>query len=305
MNYKSSSQLFGGKPPTTISCHIPEAHEEVINSVSFSSQGNYFVTGSTDSTVKLWQATSGFHSKTLKGPTRSVLSAVFSPSDHLVAAGSNDGSITVWSTNSGAFLQTFHHRTKATTLGFLDDNQLVSGSHDRTIKVWNLQGGICTHDIGCNSYCNALVTTFAYVVSAHADRTIRLYELTHRKCVDKIDVHMDQVTGLTLSPDYCSILTTSRDNSLKLLDMRSFRVSRVFSHPSYSSSYWNRGCFSFDGNYVIAGSKDGSLFVWETATGKLESITPPFMKLPISATACSLLGNHLVTAQQKNLSLWG
>ena len=33
---------------------------------------------------------------------------------------------------------------------------------------------------------------------------------------------------------------------------------------------YTRACFSPDGMFVAAGSQDGSLFVWQTQTGKLE-----------------------------------
>ena len=35
---------------------------------------------------------------------------------------------------------------------------------------------------------------------------------------------------------------------------------------------WSRAVFSPDGQYVIAGSQDGALFVWNTSTNHVEKV---------------------------------
>lgn len=46
-----------------------------------------------------------------------------------------------------------------------------------------------------------------------------------------------------------------------------------FSHDSFKVSCdWCRAVFSFEGNYVAVGSSDGSVFIWDVATNKVEAM---------------------------------
>jgi len=68
------------------------------------------------------------------------------------------------------------------------------------------------------------------------------------------------------------LLTNSRDNTIKLVDLRMFEVLRTYSADSYRTGMnWSKSGFSNDGAYVVAGSQDGSVLVWNAHSSKLET----------------------------------
>ncbi len=68
------------------------------------------------------------------------------------------------------------------------------------------------------------------------------------------------------------ILSTSRDNTLKLIDIRMHEVVQTFTDPSFRIGMnWVSSCFSPDGSYVCSGGANGMLYVWNMSTGKLET----------------------------------
>ena len=80
-------------------------------SVSFSPDGNTLASGSSDHTVRLWDANTGRHLRTLTGHTASVFSVSFSPDGNTLASGSSDRAATPADTRAALGCQ--HRQTPA------------------------------------------------------------------------------------------------------------------------------------------------------------------------------------------------
>jgi WD40 repeat protein len=82
-----------------------------VRSVAFSPDGRALASGSTDNTIRLWDAASGALRRTLAGHTNTVLSVAFSPDGRLLASASEDNTIRLWDAASGALLRTLAGHT--------------------------------------------------------------------------------------------------------------------------------------------------------------------------------------------------
>jgi WD40 repeat protein len=65
-------------------------HTGPVNSVAFSSDGSWIVSGSSDRTVRTWDAVLSTIQHTLEGHTGSVKSVAFSPDGSQIVSGSSD-----------------------------------------------------------------------------------------------------------------------------------------------------------------------------------------------------------------------
>ena len=78
-----------------------KGHTGTVSSVSFSPDGKRLASGSSDQTVKVWDAATGQETLTLKGHTSVVASVAFSPDGKRIVSGSGDQTLKVWDASSG------------------------------------------------------------------------------------------------------------------------------------------------------------------------------------------------------------
>ena len=73
-----------------------KGHSRGIMGVAFSPDGRRIVTGSADTTAKVWEAASGQELLTLKGQSGFIRSVAFSPDGQGIFTGSDDQTVRVW-----------------------------------------------------------------------------------------------------------------------------------------------------------------------------------------------------------------
>ncbi len=80
--------------------HVFEGHIHRVNSVAFSPDGRLLVSGSRDSSVRLWGTDTGFQLRVLEAHNDTVNSVAFSPDGGLIASADIDGMVIVWALGS-------------------------------------------------------------------------------------------------------------------------------------------------------------------------------------------------------------
>lgn len=204
----------------------------------------------------------------------------FSPDDQYILGSSNDNSTRLWLQKSQRVRHTLNgHTSKIFASAFTSDSQnVITGSHDRSIKVWDLAKGNCLKTIFCYSSCNTLClnSNGNMICSGHFDSTLRLWDIKTGDSVGELtNIHSGQITSVCPVPDSYGniVLTNSRDNTLKLVDIGTQKIIQTFKHENYvNPSNWAKATISPDGKFVAAGSNDGNIYIWDASNGKLEKI---------------------------------
>ena len=122
-----------------------EGHSGGVISVAFSHDSTRLASASDDSTVKIWDASSGECLSTLKGHSGRVRSVAFSHDSTRLASASDDGTVKIWDASSGERLSTFKgHSGYVNSVAFSHDStRLASASDDNTVKIWDASSGEC------------------------------------------------------------------------------------------------------------------------------------------------------------------
>jgi len=99
LTYKPEA-MFRIRPVTRASSTL-EGHTEAILSVAFSPDGKNLVSGSGDTTVRIWDILTETPLFTCEGHKHWVLFVSFSPDCSKIASGSMDNNIYLWDTYTG------------------------------------------------------------------------------------------------------------------------------------------------------------------------------------------------------------
>uniref|UniRef100_A0A2K6FCH5 Autophagy-related protein 16-1 n=1 Tax=Propithecus coquereli TaxID=379532 RepID=A0A2K6FCH5_PROCO len=294
--------------PTTALC-VFDAHDGEVNAVQFSPGSRLLATGGMDRRVKLWEV---FGDKcefkgSLSGSNAGITSIEFDSAGSYLLAASNDFASRIWTVDDYRLRHTLTgHSGKVLSAKFLLDNaRIVSGSHDRTLKLWDLRSKVCIKTVFAGSSCNDIVCTEQCVMSGHFDKKIRFWDIRSESIVREMEL-LGKITALDLNPERTELLTCSRDDLLKVIDLRTNAVKQTFSAPGFKcGSDWTRVVFSPDGSYVAAGSAEGALYVWSVLTGKVEKVLSKQHSSSINAVAWSPSGSHVVSVDKGSKAvLW-
>ena len=144
---------------------------------------------------------------------------------------------------------------------------MVTGSSDRTIKLWDYAKGFCNKTFNCSSSCFTIdvMTSESLIVSGHLDGSLRFWSgRQEHKVTEMTDLHSDAITSVNIMPNGKQIVTTSRDHSVKLIDMATYRVLSTFEHEDYlNGSNTSRAAIASNGKYGVLGSKNGAVIIFE------------------------------------------
>ena len=121
-------------------------HDDLVNSVAFSSDGVFLISGSEDCTIKLWDVQTGGVVRTFLGHCEAVVDVCISADSSMIASGSDDRTVRLWNVQTGECCCVIEHQEIVTYVSFfaISSKHLVLASLDD--KVWQLD--INGHQIG-------------------------------------------------------------------------------------------------------------------------------------------------------------
>src|SRR5262249_20297917 len=112
-----------------------------ISSIAFSPDSTRIVSGGTDHTLRLWDATTVAPvGEPLKGHTDTVLSVAYSSDGKRIVSGGADHTIRVWDATTGVPLgePLMGHTGSVVSVAFSSDGEgILSAGSDNTLRLWN------------------------------------------------------------------------------------------------------------------------------------------------------------------------
>jgi WD40 repeat protein len=185
-----------------------------------------------------------------------------------------DRSVKLWNTGVDKPAQVLKgHTAPVTSLAFSKGSRwAASGSADRSVKAWDLRTGKEIASItGLADAVNAVAISpdDLWLASAGDDATIRVFPIKDGKLDPDREVlilehHKKAVICLAFSPDGKTLLSGSKDHTLKVWDWAKEKVVRTI--PGHKN--WITSLLFIDEASVLTTSDDLSICWWELGSGK-------------------------------------
>ncbi|KAG5657010.1 hypothetical protein KAF25_011179 [Fusarium avenaceum] len=153
---------------------------------AISAYGDTLVSGSYDSTVRVWRISTGEALHVLHGHSQKVYSVVLDHERNRCISGSMDSLVKIWDLATGACLYTLEGHSLLVGLLDLRDERLVSAAADSTLRIWDPENGKCRNTLMAHT---GAITCFQHdgrKVISGSEKTVKMWDVKTGECVQDL-----------------------------------------------------------------------------------------------------------------------
>lgn len=256
-------------PPSEFLLYTQIAHNDSIQSLAISPDGQKIISASSDNTLKVWELVIGKELYTINGHSDWIRAVAITPNGEKIVSASDDCTLKVWDLVNGDNIHTLKgHKDQIKAILITPDSQkIISASDDGEIRIWDIDRGVTIrnwHDSDYPIESLALIPNKQQFISASHDKTLQIWDLNTGKCLKILEGHRDRVMAVAVTPDGKKVVSVSEDQDLRIWDLESHKILSVREEA-------HQGCINAititpDGKQAITASDDQSLIIWDLDT---------------------------------------
>ena len=214
--------------------------------------------------------------RTFVGHESDIIDVVFSPDAKYILSSGEDFTVKLWDAATGEEVHNFlMPANRATSVAFSPDGRSIFAcSEDGYVWMWDVK----TYKekrkfFGYKKAISTIaVSSDGKFLAANYGFSIKLWEIDSGNEIMSINVKFNLITAIMFSPDNASIIL-AYDGTIHLHEAHSGIVTLELSgHTGYIRSV----DISNNGNFLVSGSSDGTVRLWNIASGSLINTYPNY-----------------------------
>ncbi|XP_043918361.1 pleiotropic regulator 1-like [Protopterus annectens] len=227
----------------------------------------WFVTGSADRTIKIWDLASGKLKLSLTGHISTVRGVIISSRSPYLFSCGEDKQVKCWDLEYNKVIRHYHgHLSAVYDLDLHPTvDVLLTCSRDSTARVWDIRTKASVHTL--SGHTNAVATVKCQaaepqVITGSHDSTIRLWDLVGGKTRATLTNHKKSVRSLVLHPTQYTFASGSPDN----IKQWKFPDGSFIQNLAGHNAIINTLAVNSDG-VLVSGADNGTMHLWDWRTG--------------------------------------
>ncbi|MDY6781034.1 MAG: CHAT domain-containing protein [Cyanobacteriota bacterium] len=242
-----------------------ESHQATVSTVAWSPDGQYFLSGSDDDTIKLWQR-NGRELASLEAHRDRIRSVAWNSDSRTFASVGDDGTMKLWQLEAGkqpVVTQTLTLEGQVNQIQFSADGKILAAvDTDGKVTLWQVRS-LDLKPLRSWMAHQSWATGVSFspgspiLATASSDRTIKVWNLdgSLRKTLSS---HQGTVHRIAFNPQG-ELVSASSDRTAKVWDANGTLMVTLKGHRD---RVWD-AAWSPDGKTLATASRDGTLKLWQ------------------------------------------
>lgn len=257
-----------------------DGHEDQINQITYSPDGELIASASDDNTVRIWKL-NGEQLHVLQHQDN-VRQVAFAPDGKTIASASKDKTVKIWRVEDQTLLKTLTHSISVRAVSFTRDGTfIITGDEEGNVNVWNSEGQLLKTYTAHRSAINdtSISPDGKTLATASQDQEAKLWDLgeilnrndtnSDYQPIQVFKGHTDKIWDVDFSPDGKLLVTASSDSTAMIWNMDGTPLRKLVAHTTWVRSV----SFSPDGKVLVTSSDDNSVKLWSLGGILLKTFT--------------------------------